>query len=404
MNGNKKGIAFYMHSGSGNHGCEAIADSLLRQLKDLDAPKPVTVITNSAAEDKRYGIQNMCRVVEEQHIADKKLDHTLYYGWRKLTGDKESFMRYRFAGIRGKNAPKLAVSIGGDNYCYPSMVSDLGLANSMLVRQGTKTMLLGCSIEPGLLRDENKESHRLIEDLRNYSMILARETRTYNALRGAGIDKDKLKLVPDPAFALPAGKKTELPDGFDAGNMVGLNLSPMVGDYATDPDAAMRSYETLIRHILDNSDMNVLLIPHVVWDRSNDLTPLRILYGMFKDTERVALIDDMNAEDLKGVIAACRFFIGARTHATIAAYSLEVPTLVLGYSVKSIGIAEDIFGTSNNYVLRVQDLKADGQMTAAYDWLASNENDIRSKLHTVMPEYRNRALENGAEIMKLYQA
>ena len=104
------------------------------------------------------------------------------------------------------------------------------------------------------------------------------------------------------------------------------------------------------------------------------------------------------------MIAACRFFIGARTHSTIAAYSLEVPALVLGYSVKSIGIAEDIFGTSDNYVLRVQDLKADGQMTAAYDWLASNEQMIRDKLHKVMPEFRNRALDNGAEIMKLYQS
>ncbi len=28
----KTGLALYMHAGSGNHGCEAIADSLLRQI------------------------------------------------------------------------------------------------------------------------------------------------------------------------------------------------------------------------------------------------------------------------------------------------------------------------------------------------------------------------------------
>ena len=45
--------------------------------------------------------------------------------------------------------------------------------------------------------------------------------------------------------------------------------------------------------------------------------------------------------------------MGARTHATIAAYSTCVPTVVFGYSVKSIGIAKDIFGTTDHYVLPV---------------------------------------------------
>lgn len=49
-------------------------------------------------------------------------------------------------------------------------------------------------------------------------------------------------------------------------------------------------------------------------------------------------------------------FIGVRIYVTIAAYSTEVPTLVLGYSVKSRGIAKDIFGSEENYVIPVQDI------------------------------------------------
>ena len=69
-------------------------------------------------------------------------------------------------------------------------------------------------------------------------------------------------------------------------------------------------------------------------------------YEEFKDTGRVILSYRiiLTAPQYKGYIARMRFFIGARTHATIAAYSNCVPTLVLGYSVKSKGIAKDLFG------------------------------------------------------------
>ena len=51
------------------------------------------------------------------------------------------------------------------------------------------------------------------------------------------------------------------------------------------------------------------------------------------------MIQDDNCMVIKGYISRCELFIGARTHATIAAYSTGVPTLVLGYSVKARGIA-----------------------------------------------------------------
>ena len=66
---------------------------------------------------------------------------------------------------------------------------------------------------------------------------------------------------------------------------------------------------------------------------------------MFIDTNRVILLpNNLTAIQYKGYIARMRFFIGARTHATIAAYSNCVPTMVLGYSIKSRGIAKDLFG------------------------------------------------------------
>ena len=58
-------IILYMHAGSGNHGCEAIADSSIRMIKgirednDVDTKLPVILATNSAAEDRRYALGNL---------------------------------------------------------------------------------------------------------------------------------------------------------------------------------------------------------------------------------------------------------------------------------------------------------------------------------------------------------
>ena len=91
----KKEIMLCMHAGSGNHGCEAIAESLLLQMKSQPAlPLPAVLVTNSAAEDLRYGLgsmQNVCRIVEEKHIAGHPAAHAFLYAWRKLSGDRESF-------------------------------------------------------------------------------------------------------------------------------------------------------------------------------------------------------------------------------------------------------------------------------------------------------------------------
>ena len=86
---------------------------------------------------------------------------------------------------------------------------------------------------------------------------------------------------------------------------------------------------------------------------------MRVLYKYyeeFKNTGRVILLpDNLNAIQYKGYIARMRFFIGARTHATIAAYSNCVPTMVLGYSVKSKGIAKDLFG-EEKLVLGIEEI------------------------------------------------
>ncbi|MCR4637450.1 MAG: polysaccharide pyruvyl transferase family protein [Butyrivibrio sp.] len=387
-------VTLYMHSGSGNHGCEAIVRSLTGLINSQDPSIKPDVMTNDRAEDLRYVPEDICHFVEEKHMDRNVINHTLYYVYRMITGDKESFLRYRFKDMY-KNPPKVGVSIGGDTYCYDYMVEEIMLTNSMLHKLGTKTILLGCSVEPELVKRSD-----VAADMKLYDKILARESITYNALLDAGVSKERLELAPDPAFTLDT-QYLPLPDGWKEGKMIGLNLSPLIGMYAEDKDIALKCYEGLIQHIIDTTDNNIALIPHVVWDRSNDFIPLTSLYEKFKDTGRVILLQDHDATQLKGFIARCRLFIGARTHATIAAYSSCVPTLVIGYSVKARGIARDLFGTEDKYVLPVQDLKTTKQLIEGYEWLNDHADDITQKLKKSVPEYIIKARRNGSAVMDL---
>ncbi len=246
----------------------------------------------------------------------------------------------------------------------------------------------------------------IAEDLGKYHTIIARESITYEALREAFGRRDgdgpEILCFPDPAFTLSA-KELPLPEGFAAGNTVGINVSPMIQDNEKISGITMENYKEMISYIIRNTDMQIALIPHVVWERNDDRKPVHALYEAFAETGRVIQIGDGNCQELKGFIGRCRFFVGARTHATIAAYSTGVPTLVAGYSVKARGIARDLFGTEENYVLPVQNLKKKDDLTKGFQWLFSHEKEIREKLGEVMPGYKERALETGKEVDRLWE-
>ena len=83
----------------------------------------------------------------------------------------------------------------------------------------------------------------------------------------------------------------------------------------------------------------------------------------------------------------------ARTHASIAAYSEQVPTLVVGYSVKARGIAKDLFGTDENYVIPVQSFKQNRDLLDSFRWLMLQEDNIRSLYEGNMVAYCERTLQ-----------
>lgn len=383
----KKDILLFYHSGSANHGCEAIVRSTYKILK-----KDLIVYSNNSTEDYLYGISDICDVKQESLFLNRIslsffISFILYHIFKK----KHAFDLLHFRPMtEGLKKAGLVLSIGGDAYCYGENEYIL-MINKEVKKHHVPMVLWGCSIEPEAM------CGRVLEDLKLYNYIIARESITYQALKNLGFTN--LSLFPDPAFQLNR-IDLPLPDGFINGNTVGINVSPMIICYEKYKGLTLKNYICLIDYILTETRMNIALIPHVVWDRTDDRKPLSLLYNKYKDTGRICMIEDHNAEELKGYIARCRFMVAARTHASIAAYSTQVPTLVVGYSVKARGIARDIFGEEDNYVVPVQSLSQTDILKNRFIWIQQNEERIINHYKRSMPGYIKKAMSMNDIIAK----
>lgn len=373
-------LIFYANGSSGNHGCEALTRSLF---KVFSGNSNCRFASFNVDDDKKYiGSKDFSFFPIKKNINKYSWDYLLYYIKQHISKNDYNYYKYIYSDFIGKiNKNAIYCSIGGDNYSY-GFNNWLFYLNSNINKRNAKTILLGCSILDEI------SSADLISDLSLYSKIICRESITYRAVKKLNINKNVF-LLPDPAFQLNR-VDLKLPNGFVEGNTVGINVSPMIIEYEKSKGMTLQNYIKLIDFIIQETDMQIALIPHVVWNQNDDRVPLRLLYSKFKTTGRVCCIEDCNAEVLKGYIARCRFMVAARTHASIAAYSQCVPTLVVGYSVKARGIAKDLFGTEDNYVIPVQSLINQDDLKNAFLFFLKEERRIRNYMNSYIPEYREK--------------
>lgn len=372
-----KKIYMYAHGGSGNHGCEAIVRSTIGLLEKVSTDK-IVLFSSRPDEDIKYGVSEICEVINEKSTFSK-FSINFLSAYLKLKIKKDYLpmdkLEYRNAFNKIKKGD-IALSIGGDNYCYENVERYIML-HDLALERGAKTILWGCSVEPELI-----ENPKIAKDLSRYSLIVARESISYDALKKVNANT---VLVPDPAFSLKY-KNTDLSSTYKERKIVGINISPMVQEQETVPGITMKNYQKLIDYIINSTDMEVLLIPHVVWDKNDDRESLYNLYDIYKNSNRVHIVEDQNCIKLKEIISCCSFFIGARTHSTIAAYSTGIPTIVIGYSVKAKGIARDLFGTDKNFVLPVQNISNSEELLLAFQWILEHEIDIKRMLKSAAGE------------------
>ncbi len=177
------------------------------------------------------------------------------------------------------------------------------------------------------------------------TLVVTRDAPSTAFLKDLGVKADMIEAT-DVAMGLPYDTPAPRTDGKIR---VGLNVSGLMfsGGYTQDNQFGLKSdYPTLIRQIITwfaaRDDVELHLVGHV---QSRE-QPL-------EDDHRVgeALAQEFpgtivspwftSPSEAKSYIADMDFFMGARMHATIAAFSSGVPVIPMAYSRKFAGV----FGT-----------------------------------------------------------
>ncbi|MBP5513844.1 MAG: polysaccharide pyruvyl transferase family protein [Bacteroidaceae bacterium] len=377
---------FPIHLDAGNRGCEAIARG-----SALLVDKPAQRIfgySRNVDLDTQMGLAEYITLVpcrRESLVVDKflavvnKLFHTnRTKAWRQI-------YPYR-SFLRRITKDDVVLFTGGDMLCYDD--NEVIYTNNWLHQRGIRTVLWGCSMGP-----ENQTKEKL-KTLSKFSLIYTRESLTYEYFSSLGLKN--VCHLPDPAFILQE-QPFPLPTYLINNNVVGLNISNFVMGGMTLDSAFGQEVLSLIDYILKETSYHLLLIPHVTWNiggvNQDDRQMACLISKRVGRPDRLHIldIDGLNYCQIRYAISYCKMFVGARTHAVISAYSTSVPTLALGYSIKSRGIAKDL-GLDEQLVVDSKNC-SQGTLLRSFSYLAENQEDIHRHLLRIMPEYKQKTYQ-----------
>ena len=377
----------FNHEGSKNHGCEAIVRGSMNIIENSDEKAEFVLSSNNPSDDE---ILNNITVKAAKTRALTKVEKLIAAVDLKINNSETYALQKMYSPIVSDAEDcDVCLSVGGDTYCYGDN-HGIQVLTRELKKRGKKTVLWGASIGTEDL------SERKLESLRDFDAIFTREPITYELLKANGAN-DNIYLFSDPAFCMER-VEVEPIDGFTRENTLGFNISPLV---ASGDPRKKEIAEDFLRFVFENTTMKVLLVPHVVEENNNDYDFMKPIFEKFEHTGRIAILPpDLEARQYKGYIAGTRFFVGARTHSTIAAYSGGVPTIALGYSVKARGIAKDIFG-EEKYVLDIKAMTDYEELRDEFLKLLENENEIRRELMKSIPLRMRSAMEAGEMLQKI---
>ena len=181
----------------------------------------------------------------------------------------------------------------------------------------------------------------------NYAKcVLVRDKQSRDYVKELLPDKPVTEII-DVAFFMPFKRKEFNKDFVH----VGLNVSALLwhGGYTRDNQFGLKvDYPSLVRSIIDyflkQANVKVHLIPHVVGSERHVENDYAVSFDLCEEYSHPNLILSPLFLDpivAKSYIAGMDFFMGARMHSAIAAFSSEVPVFPMAYSRKFNGLFTD---------------------------------------------------------------
>lgn len=393
-----KKFYFAGHNNFGNRGCEALVRSTVQMLTDKFGPSEFLVPSFDPVADGRQWPEHADQGVRFVDVPVYPFNIKLWGRAVRVSDFFKSTWKPGFAVPaeyrRMVSACDATVMIGGDvislDYGLGPLLWHRAFAEDFL-RDGHPTMLWAASVGP--FAKEPIIEKDMSAFLNQLNLVSVRESITLKYLQGIGVGSN-LYAVCDPAFIMQPQSVSPDQIGFELQpGFLGVNVSPLIAKWRApgeDPAVLQREVAEFIRDAHKKYGLECLLIPHVgplnagIESDNDDHEYMQAIARLASDVPGLKLLPKtLNAAQLKFVLGQARYFIGARTHATIGAISRGTPTVSIAYSTKARGLNKDLFG-SEDYVLSTPDVSRVTLMSKL-DLLVAGEEAIRDQLRDVLP-------------------
>lgn len=325
---------FLFHGGSADHTSEERVRGICRLL-----PEVPEICSGAPEEDWRYGLGTVA----------------------PLTRNRPGFAARRLKW--------------GD-WCVTSRPDE-----AATLRPGIGAVLWGWEPAASLERPQLKQ-------LRRFHRVVVTDAHSAAILRQSGLERN-VTLGPDPSFLV--SRQLRPLGGAFRQDTVGLCASAAVTRFENSGGLLYRSYCHLIRWILQNTDWQIALIPYCTKSGCNDRLLHRTLKRQFSQEERLLCREDGDCRVLRGDLSLCRCCIG--TAGVPAAWSCGVPGLCVGASHRVMGLSGTLFGSRQEGVIPVKELKCEEDLTLRFRKFLRREETMRRWLEVSVPRYRQWAKE-----------
>lgn len=329
-----------------NRGCGALTYSALYLIDSVLSCSGIDYniyLTDSQySKDGDYHIQ-----MNNKLIRYKQIGHVLHFSKKSFI---KSIINYRNKIFYKKifKSADYILDIGqGDSFADiygPTRFNFVNLIHKEAAKYRKPYCLLPQTIGPFKFDTIKTAANIAIEKA---TMVMARDKQSYDYVV-ANVPKQKnVKEYIDVAFFLPYTKQEFDP----AYTHVGLNISGLLwhGGYTGDNQFGLKDdYQEIIRGIIEYfikmPNVKLHLISHVVGSERNVENDYEVCYDLIHELNHPNLILAplfLSPIDAKSYISGMDFFMGARMHATIAAFSSGVPVVPMAYSRKFNGLFEE---------------------------------------------------------------
>lgn len=215
------------------------------------------------------------------------------------------------------------------------------------------------------------------------TLCMARDKQSYDYVTCNVPAQKTIKEYIDVAFFMPYEKIEQNKEY----THIGLNVSALLwnGGYTRDNQFELRAdYQDVIRSTIDlflsMPRTKVHLIPHVVVSERHLENDYEVSYDLWREYNNENLLIApfaLGPIEIKSYIAGMDFFIGARMHSTIGAFSAQVPVLPMAYSRKFNGLFIDTLNYPHMIDLKTQDKE---DIISAINTSFNNRKELAAKI------------------------